>query len=257
MLTLGVVPYLNALPLYRTLETSGAVQLRRVVPSQLAPYLASGECDAALIPIVDHFRGAGAAVISDACIGSNGPVRSVLLFARQPTRHIKSVAVDTSSHTSVALLRVILADGYGIQPPFVEHAPDLSAMLETHDAALLIGDNALEAVPEATRAGLAILDLGAAWTLKLTRKPFVYAAWVTRRGLTRDASGELSTLLSEARDAGLQDLEGIVRANPIPTRLEPEQVEDYLRHAVNFYFTDEARAGMEEFRQRCFKHGLI
>ncbi|MDQ3814689.1 MAG: menaquinone biosynthesis protein [Armatimonadota bacterium] len=257
MFTLGVVPYLNALPLYRTLETSGAARLIRAVPSRLAPYLASGGCDVALIPIVDHFRGAGAAVISNACIGSNGPVRSVLLFSRVPVTEIKSVAIDTSSHTSVALLRVILGDGYHVQPAFVDHAPDLHAMLEQHDAALLIGDKALEATEEATRVGTAIIDLGAAWTFKLTKKPFVYAAWVTRPGLSAEASEELAALLSWARDKGVAHLSELVKNSPVQTRLTPEQVEDYLSHAVDYYLTPAHRAGMEIFRLRCVKYGLV
>src|SRR5437867_4161564 len=145
--TLGVVPYLNALPLYRTAETGGAAKIVRAVPSRLAAFLDSGECDAALLPIVDHLRGAGTGLVSNACIGNkfagSGAMRSVLLFTRAPLSQIsqiQSVAVDTNSHTSVALLRIILADAYKALPPFVEHAPDLNAMPRAHDAALLIGD---------------------------------------------------------------------------------------------------------------------
>jgi chorismate dehydratase len=255
--TLGVVPYLNALPLYRTLEMGGSVEVLRSVPAQLSQQLASAQCDVALIPIVEHFRGVGEGVISDSCIGSNGAVRSVLLFTRAPMRAISSVAVDTSSRTSVALLRVLLVDGYGVQPRFVEHPPDLEAMLAAHDAALLIGDNALEAVENATRNAIGILDLGAIWTKKVAQKPFVYAAWVTRRGLDEERAQELGAVLNTARDEGLQRLSEIVATNPIPSRLSNAQIEDYLRHAVEFHLTPEHRAGMEEFRRRCEAHGLL
>jgi chorismate dehydratase len=145
MVRLGVVPYLNALPLYHTLLTSTQVEVVRAVPSQLAPQLARGECDVALIPIVEHFRGVGETVISDACIGSSKAVRSVLLFHRVPLQKITSVAVDVSSRTSVALLRIVLEDGYGVTPAFIEHAPDFDLCCKRKHAALLIGDNALEA----------------------------------------------------------------------------------------------------------------
>jgi len=257
MFTLGIVPYLNALPLYRTLETSGAASFIRAVPAQLTARLSAGECDVALIPIVDYFRGAGPQIVSDACIGSSGAVRSVLMFSNVPAQEITSVAADTSSHTSVALLRVILADGYRVHPPFVEHAPDLRSMLAAHDAALLIGDKALEAAVLAKREGINIFDLGAAWTLAVAKKPFVYAAWVARPGLDEAARSELAQLLSIARDNGMHEIASIVRDNPIKTTLPREQIEDYLRHAIEYRLTSQHREGMEEFRRRCARHGLI
>jgi len=186
--TLGVVSYLNALPLYRTLEARGEVRIIRVVPSKLAGLLEAGECDAAIMPVVDFLRGVGESIISDACIGTKlegaGNVRSVLLFHRVPLEKIGSVAVDTSSHSSVALTRIILADAHGVLPPFHEHAPNLAQMLRHHEAALLIGDAALEA-KAAVEVSIDnpkahILDLGAAWK-ELTGLPFVFAAWAARR----------------------------------------------------------------------------
>ena len=249
MLTLGSVPYLNALPLYRTLETSGNAQILRVVPARLGKHLQSGECAAALLPIVDHFRDPQSSLISDACIGSDGAVRSVLLFMKKPPREIQRVAADTSSHTSVALLRVLLADVFGIRPSFVDHAPNLETMLQNHDAALIIGDNALEAAQNPPDAE--ILDLGAQWK-QLTGLPFVFAAWITR-GQTEN----LGEVLSRARDEGEANLKQIVEENPISTRLSPFQIEDYLRHAVTFHLNENHRAGLEEFRARCQKHELI
>lgn len=251
MLTLGSVPYLNALPLYRTLETSDAARIIRVVPAQLGAHLQNGECAAALLPIVDHFRDPQSRVISNACIGSDGAVRSVLLFSKVSPSQIRSVAADTSSHTSVALLRVLLADAFGAHPPFVDHAPEFEAMLEAHDAALIIGDKALEAALRVP-PGVTVYDLGEEWK-KLTGLPFVFAAWIGR-GQEPD---DLGKILSAARDRGQANLPQIVRENPIPTRLSLEQIEDYLRHAVTFHLNESHCAGLEEFRARCSKHGLI
>jgi chorismate dehydratase len=250
MLTLGSVPYLNALPLYRTLETSGAARILRVVPSQLEAHLRRGECAAALCPIVDHFRDPQSFLVSDACIGSDGAVRSVLIFSKVAPEKIQTLAADTSSHTSVALSRVLLADAYGVRPAFQNHAPNLETMLESCDAALIIGDPALEAAQ--TPPGVEILDLGAEWK-KLTGLPFVFAAWLARE----KTSENLDEILSAARDDGEKTLRQIVAQNPIPTRLSADQIEDYLRHAVTFHLDENHRAGMEEFRRRCAQHGLI
>jgi chorismate dehydratase len=254
MIRLGAVPYLNALPLYHTLLTSTDIQVMCAVPSQLAPQLARGECDVALIPVVEHFRGVGETVISDACIGSSQAVRSVLLFHRVPLQEITSVAVDTSSRTSVALLRIVLQDGYDTVPAFVEHAPDFASMLQSQHAALLIGDNALKATPQAQQTGVAILDLGLAWR-QITGLPFVYAAWVARRGLESKAQTELATLLNRARDEGMHHIAEIARGaeSEVPTAT----IESYLREAIEYSLTPQHRAGMEEFKRRCLAKGLV
>lgn len=264
--TLGVVPYLNALPLYRTLKNGSSrhmsthVRVTRAVPSILAPQLARGECDVALIPIVEHLRGVGEKIISHSCIGSRGAVRSVLMFSRVAFEDVKQVAVDSSSRTSVALLRVILNDAFDIEPTFIEHTPDWRAMLQNSEAALLIGDSALEATlenQEEIAAGrIRVLDLGDAW-LRLTNLPFVYAAWVSRRGLEAAREEELAALLDAARDDGLKKLNQLARENEIVTMLSGAQIEDYLRHAITYDLTDEYRAGLAEFERRCRKHDLI
>lgn len=264
MFRLGVVPYLNALPLYRTLETRGEAEVLRAVPSRLSGVLARGECDAALIPVVDFLRGIGWEIISDACIGTKatggGEVQSVLLFHRAPLEKLQSVAVDTSSHTSVALLKIILADGYGVLPAFEEHPPNLAQMLQKHEAALLIGDAALEAgnAVQSSVEGAQnhILDLGQAWK-ELTGRPFVFAAWVARRGLTPAQIQALSRVLNAARDEGSEQLSDIVAQHPNRTALPPPQIEKYLREAVEFHLSDTHRAGLEEFRRRCEKAELL
>lgn len=258
MITLGVVSYLNALPLYRTLEVSGRVNVRRAVPSRLAQMLENGECDAAIMPVVDFLRGTGSQIISDACIGTqpekNGQVQSVLLFHRTPLNQLQSVAVDSSSHSSVALTRVLLGDAYGITPPFIEHAPNLPAMLEKHDGALIIGDAALEAVRD--HADVPVLDLGAAWTAH-TGLPFVFAAWIARNDMEETAAHELGELLNGARDDGEADIAAIVAGKPFPASLGDAQIEDYLQNAVEFHLSPAHREAIELFRARCAHYELL
>ena len=58
-------------------------------------------------------------------------------------RDVRSIALDTSSRTSVALTRVMCARVFGIEPTCKASGPDLPAMLADADAALIIGDKAL------------------------------------------------------------------------------------------------------------------
>jgi chorismate dehydratase len=254
MIRLGSVPYLNALPLYRVLESHRHLDIVRAVPSRLSTILRTGQCDAALIPVVEWFRGAGKNLVSDGCVGCDGPVRSVLLFHKTEISNIQSVAADASSRTSVALLRVILADLFHIEPRFSNHAPSLNLMLENHDAALIIGDPALEAAQNVP-PNIRVLDLGAAWK-ELTGLPFVFAVWIGRHGLSDEQKTELQNLLNAARDAGTQMFETI--AQDAATEILPAPlIESYLREAIQFTITDEHQKAMDEFRARCEKHKLI
>jgi chorismate dehydratase len=253
MIRLGVVPYLNALPLYRVLEGRDDVRVVAAVPSQLAPMLARGECDVALIPVVEHLRGVGDGIISSSCIGCTGAVRSVLLFHRERIENIQTVALDTSSRTSVALTKVVLHDLFNIKPSYIEAPPQLDSMLQHHDAALLIGDNALVAAQEVP-TGIRVLDLGEAWH-KLTGLSFVFAAWVSRHGL--DNTAELATLLDQAREVGVQQAAQIAAQAAPGSSLPVEVIHSYFTQAIEYSMTDSHRAGLEGFRVRCTKNKLL
>lgn len=255
MFKLGTVPYLNAQPLHRTLQSRTDIEIVGAVPVLLAPQLAAGECDVALIPVVEYFRGVGEEIISNAAICSSEEVRSVLVFHRTPVEEIRTMAIDQSSRTSVAMQHVILADAYGIMPERGVLSPDFNAMMQNHDAALLIGDPALEARPLAQEQGIEILDLGAAWT-KLTGLPFVYAAWVARRGLETEKKDELAALLNQARDEGIELIADIAADNPTHINISAADIESYLTFAIEHTMTDSHVAGLTEFRRRCILHGL-
>jgi len=255
MFTLGVVSYLNALPLYRTLESSGKVKLIPVVPSKLAELLDAGKVDVAMMPIIDHLRGVGDGIVGNACIGATGAVRSVRMHANVAPEQIRTVAADTSSHTSVALLHVLLKDLYGIEPEFIDHKPDLDQMLQTCDAALIIGDTALE-IAESPLKSTFMLDLAEGWQ-QLTGLSFVFAAWIARKGLSASQKEELAALLNSGRDDGLANLKQVVEENIIPTAMSKTQIEDYLRHSIEFTITPAHQAGITEFQRRASLHGLV
>src|SRR4029079_16505073 len=118
-------------------------------------------------------------------IGSEGPVASVAIFTRVPMARVRSLALDTSSRTSVALARILCARRWACDPALIPHPPDLPSMLAAADAAVLIGDPALFAEPVSPIVEK--IDLGAAWT-EMTGLPFVWAFWAGRAGAV-DAEG--------------------------------------------------------------------
>jgi chorismate dehydratase len=175
---LGAVGYLNARPLVYGLERSPRFDVRYDIPSECARLLHAGAIDVGLIPSIEYLRGGPYRIVPDLAIASAGPVASVAIFTRRPIADVQSIAMDTSSRTSVALTRVLCARLFRIDPTVEMRGPDLNDMLERSDAALIIGDNALLLDG---RPGIEKIDLGEAWT-DMTGLPFVYAFWAGRPG---------------------------------------------------------------------------
>jgi len=203
---LGAVEYLNARPLVYGLDGSPRFSLRFDVPSRCADLLHAGDIDLGLIPSIEYLRGPMPyAIVPGLAIASRGPVASVALYTRREPRDVRSIAMDTSSRTSVALVTVIFSRVYGVTPRPVPAPPDVEAMLAAADAALIIGDNALLLDHQA--AGVQKIDLGEVWTAT-TGLPFVYAFWAGRPGvLAPDGVVELR----RACQRGAADVMGISR----------------------------------------------
>jgi chorismate dehydratase len=262
-LRLGAVGYLNARPHVFGLETAPRFALRFDVPSRCAELLHEGAVDVGLIPSIEYLYG-DYRIVPDVAIASRGPVASVALFTTRPIGEVRSIALDTSSRTSVALLRVLCARAFGIQPALEPSGPDLTSMLSRCDAALMIGDNALflEAAQVRPAAGgpldaaagrtpgVAKIDLGAAWT-GLTGLPFVYAFWAGRPDALTAADVRA---LQRARDGGLERIDEIARAYCSA----PEQQAvgaRYLRDNIKYYLGAEEQAGLELFYRYAVEAG--
>ena len=205
MFRLGVVSFLNALPLYATLRQHADIEIVPALPAKLAEGLTSGIYDAALMPVVDHLRGVGEGLLGNAIVGATGRVESVMLFSKLPIEAVNSVALDTSSHSSVALTTIIARDFYNLNPRWIHHAPDLKQMLQKADAALLIGDPALIAMQNPGE--MRVYDLAGEWQ-RFTGLSFIFAAWAARAGLEPQRRDELTQILNQARDEGKAQCRG-------------------------------------------------
>ncbi|HXI30612.1 MAG TPA: menaquinone biosynthesis protein, partial [Vicinamibacterales bacterium] len=144
MIRLGAVGYLNARPLVYGLERVPGFAIRYDIPAECARLLHAHETDVGLIPSIEYLRGPEPyAIVPGAGVTSNGPVASVAIYTRREPRDIRTIAMDSSSRTSVALATVLLRREFGVSPEPVSMAPDLETMLDRADAALIIGDVAL------------------------------------------------------------------------------------------------------------------
>ncbi|MFI5177488.1 MAG: menaquinone biosynthetic enzyme MqnA/MqnD family protein [Vicinamibacterales bacterium] len=246
---LGAVSYLNVRPLVYGLDRHpDRVALRFDVPSVCAERLARGEIDLGMVPSITHVDRPGDRVIPGVCIGSEGPVASVALFSRVPVAAIRRIALDTSSRTSAALVRILCATRFAISPTFVPHAPDLPAMLAVADAALLIGDPALFA----RAAGLEKIDLGAAWT-EMTGLPFVWAFWA---GPSAPIGPDVVHLLQEAASNGMAHSDDIADAYCAPRLDDQRLARRYLRENLRFELDGRALEGLRRFYRDAAALGL-
>ncbi|MBI3670708.1 MAG: menaquinone biosynthesis protein, partial [Acidobacteria bacterium] len=145
-LRISVVEYLNTAPLvwgFTDGPLVGRYDLSFTVPSLCAEALRRGEADVAIIPAIEYQRMDDVVALPGMAVAAKGEVRSILVIAKKPIEMARRIALDRSSRSSVALVRLLCAGHWGIQPEFIEMAPDPSAMLAEADAALVIGDPAL------------------------------------------------------------------------------------------------------------------
>src|SRR2546427_3742263 len=127
----------------------GLFKLTFRVPSECADLVASGAADIGNIPAIELSR-QNLEMVPGLGVAARGAVRSILLISKRPLADIRTLAADSSSRTSTALTRIILSRRYGVEPEIHPYAPDLAAMLERADAALIIGDPALRIDLDAT-----------------------------------------------------------------------------------------------------------
>jgi chorismate dehydratase len=230
-LRIGAVGYLNARPLTWFLDrTPDRWAVRYDVPSVCATLLHDNDVDLGLIPSVEYLQRPDYRLVPGVGIGSAGPVASVALYSRVPVESIRRLALDTSSRTSVALIRVLCRHRFGIAPEFVPHGPDLVAMTAQCDAGLLIGDPAFNANHAAL--GLQKIDLGEEWTA-MTGLPFIYAAWTGRPGMV---TGAQVSALQEAQAEGLRNIDAIAaeygRGDPVVTARAAAYLRDNVRYGL-------------------------
>ena len=248
---IGAVGYLNARPLTWALDRHpDRWRIRYDVPSICSALLHAGEVDLGLIPSIDYLQSNEYRLVPGVGIGSRGPVASVALYTKRPIGEIRHIALDTSSRTSVTLIRVMCRHRFRIDPRFVPHGPDLPAMTRDCDAGLLIGDPAFDA--DHSALGLQKIDLGEEWTA-MTGLPFVYAAWTGRRGVITSAHVEA---LQAAQAEGIRSTELIAAEYGRGDSARTARAAAYLRDNVRYGLGPDEAAGLQLFLDYASQLGL-
>lgn len=250
--------YLNAAPLCYSFvygaQKNRCEFLSDAAPARCAEMLAEGRADAALIPAIEYQRIAGLKVAPGACVASKREVRSVLLASRVPLERIRTVALDSSSRTSAALIQIILGHFCGVEASYRQSPPKLADMLETNDAALIIGDPAMLI----DRSSLHVYDLAEEWR-KHTDLPFVFAFWAIRANST----AWRHDLEEDGIDFNAAKLEGLAHAEQLADiygkrlGLANSDLFSYLTENISYDLDEECLRGLRLYYELAYQCALI
>ncbi len=260
-LRISAISYLNTAPLMWDFEhgnspARNAFDISYTIPSLCAASLRDGSADIGIIPAAAYTSIPDLAILPGVAIASRRAVRSILLVSKVPLEKIRSVALDTSSMTSVALLKVLFAKWWGSGRTFTAMAPDIEQMLKVNDAGLVIGDPALQI----DRSQYLTYDLAEEW-IRLTGKPFVFAFWAIRQAALNDAPRDLdlATVFQESRSHGLlpSSLDVIAREWAARLALSEEDVKSYLTGNIHYSLDPDCLEGMRLFYQLARECGAL
>src|ERR1051326_6309924 len=258
-LRISAISYLNTAPLMWDFEHGEAgshFEISYTVPSECARALAGGTADIGIIPAAAYTEIPGLLVLPDVAIASRRPVRSILLVSKVPSEQVRTVALDTSSMTSVALTKILFQKWLDGGREYTAMEPDVEKMLGQCDAGLLIGDPALQV----DRSRYRTLDLAEDW-IRYTGKPFVFAFWAVRQEALRDADPalDLAAVFRDSRDHGLEksSMDQIAREWAPRVGLSEAGVRSYL--TVNIYYRLDAGCleGLRLFYQYAAEIGAL
>jgi chorismate dehydratase len=237
------VSYLNTSPLVWGLEQTALgehVSLDYALPSECADRVRDGAADLGILPVIEIER-QGLEWLPGTGIACRGPVRSILLISKVPLNKVRTLAADTGSRTSVILARILLAERFGAEPLAVPMRANLDAMLAEADAALIIGDPALQLDPVELRRHYEVLDLGEEWT-GYTGESMIFALWSGKRDWM---TPRLEDVFRQSCRYGMDHLDEVVAHECPPRNIPIELGKQYLTKHVALELNDRDYEGMK------------
>lgn len=261
-LRMGRISYLNVLPIYHPLE-SGIIphdyELVSGPPAFLNDLMATGELHVSSCSCFEYARDPERYfIVRDLSIGSRGPVLSVLLMSRLPVAELdgREILISGESHTSVALLRLLLEE-YSASASFrVGNVTSALAGPNPPDAFLAIGDEALRLRSHPLYPHR--IDLAEAWR-DWTGLPFIFGLWVisaqaASRGIFKKDPGEL---LRQGRDWGLEHMDVILDLTAHGCPLSRDELKFYYQHGLVYSLGKEELAGLRLFYEKLAQSGRV
>ncbi len=263
-LCVGRIGYLNVLPIYYPLEQGTLKHPFSFVygsPAELNELMARGLLEISVVSSIEYARRSGRyVVLPHLSISSRGEVKSVLLFSHVPLADLDGEVVHFTpqSHSSVALLKILLRHAVGVRCSYVVLARPLwqSRLKERPTAYLAIGD---EALYWAKRGDFPyVFDLGDLW-YRWTGLPFVFAVWICTREFADRHAAKLERsieIFHEAKAWGLRNLQTVALQAARTTFLTHEELLAYFQ-CLSYHLERDALEGLRFYFQMLQREGEI
>lgn len=227
---LSAVSYTNTLPFLQGIKSSPVLEeidLSVDYPAECARKVIQNEVDMGIIPVAALLDVPNYHIITDYCIGSDGAVDSVFIFADKPINEIKTLRLDVQSRTSNGLARILLKHYWKQE---VEILTDGEA-----DAYVLIGDRTF-GKKEQVRY---VYDLGHYWK-EFTGLPFAYAVWVSNKELPKAFVDSFNHALGD----GVSHPEDVIPGLPVYPNFDYYH---YLTHNLDFNLDSQKRKAIDKY----------
>ena len=236
----SAVSYINSFPFIHGLRNHPVlkeIELSLDPPAKCAEKLITGQVDVGLIPVATIPLVKNSNIFTPYCIGADGPVESVCLYAECELDQIQKILLDPESRTSVRLARVLAKSHWNIQPEWVNSDSGFEKEILGTTAGVVIGDRAFKL----NESALNRWDLSEAWK-DMTALPFVFATWVSNRELPM----EFVSAFNEALDYGLKNRSTAI-SEMLPTSFDPEPFQRYVDELIKYDLNAALRQGMDKF----------
>ena len=235
---IGAVSYLNTKPLIYGLkdgDINNAIELVMEYPAKIAQMLLDDEIDIGLVPVAIIPKLKSPFILTDYCIGCDGAVSSVSIFAEKPIEELTTILLDYQSRTSVMLAKILVKHYWKLNINWVEtNGEDYRDQIKGNVGGLVIGDRAFEQ----QNISSFMYDLGDAWK-KFSGLPFVFAAWVSNKELPET----FIKAFNQTMALGLNNLEQIV----VDNKLDGVNLMDYYTKYISYHLDADKRDGLALF----------
>lgn len=210
------------------------IELSVDYPAKIAQQLVDGLIDVALVPVAVIPKMKEYHIISDYCIGAEGPVATVCLFSEVPLHDIKRIYLDYQSRSSVALVKVLVKEYWKLDVEFIPTTGDFEDKIQGTDAGVVIGDRAFIQ----RKKSQFVYDLAEHW-IRFTSLPMVFAAWVSNKPLP----AEFIQQFNHANSIGINNIPAVVAENPYGEY----DLTTYYTQNISYPLTPSKRQGLQKF----------
>jgi chorismate dehydratase len=241
MLRVSVVSYLNSLPFIHGIKNShlsNQILLNIEIPSKCAKSFQEEKADIALVPVgilplLKDFK-----IISDYCIGADGPVKTVLLLSQVKLSDIKTIYLDFHSITSINLIKVLAKNFWNITPDYQNTSPEDYSKNRMFESAVMIGDKTFELAGKYKF----VYDLADEWK-KFTKLPFVFACWVSKNNISDDDINSFN----DALGFGIRNKQLIAKQYTAESNLKEDDILSYFENNIKYELGEKQKISMKKF----------